>query len=96
MAFAAGFIGVLIGFVASIPSPMKHGDRKVELESGLVSETGKWVSTAIAGGSLAAIGLEGKSFLIWLAKNLDQSESVIFLTIILFTILGFLIRRINM
>lgn len=91
LAFAAGFVGVLIGFVASIPSPMKHGGEKVELEGGLVSETGKWVSSAIVGGSLAAIALEGKNFLIWLAMSLDQNEGVLLLIIVLFSILGFLL-----
>ena len=91
LAFAAGFVGVLVGFLASIPSPMSHGDQRVELEGGVVSETGRWISSAIAGGSLTAAALKGKEFLAWLAESLSQSEGVIFLTIVLYAVLGFLI-----
>ena len=76
LGFAAGFVGVLMGFVASVPSPMKHGDEKVELEGGIVSETGKWVSSAIAGGSLTAIALEGKKFLVWLVLHFLSSTTM--------------------
>ncbi len=100
LAFTAGAIGVLVGFVASIPSPIKQGDRKIELEGGMVSETGKWISSAIAGGSLTAVVLEGKNFLTWLAGKLNQSEAVVLLVVILFAILGFLLmyftRRIRL